>query len=270
MKTDSFTFNGTTFYYDEVGEGDALVFIHAGICDRRMWDGQMDGLAERFRSIRYDMRGYGETAVVDTIYSHLEDLAALFDHWQLDAAHLVGCSKGGTLALDFALTHPEKIKSVTMVCSNPSGYQFEGEIPPQWHAITAAFKAGDIEKTIELEIQFWVDGWEHRPPGAAPEAVREQVRQMQRIIFENELKGVGEERPSSIKAIDHLATIPFPMLLIDGKYDDDDIGKALAHIQQQVPHAQLKILEAAHLPNMEQPEAFNHLLRSFYDTNFTK
>lgn len=263
MKTGSYVFNGTTFHYDVVGEGEPVVFLHAGICDRRMWTPQMDPLAQQFRLYRYDMRGFGQTTVADMEFSHLEDLEAFLNHCQLDAAHLVGCSKGGTLSLDFALAQPDRVKSLTMVCSNPSGYPFQGDAPPLWDALVAAFNEKDIEKTVSLEIEFWVDGWQYRPAGAAPSHIRELVREMNTMVLKNELKGMGTERPLSVKAVDQLHHLMTPLLLIYGAFDDDEIEQSGNLLMAQQPDAEKHVLQAAHLPNLEQPGQFNQILTAF-------
>jgi pimeloyl-ACP methyl ester carboxylesterase len=91
----------------EVGEGLPVVFLHAGVCDKRMWLSQMEAAAEAgWHAIAYDRRGYGETESADEPFSHLDDLEALLDAFDIHAAVLVGCSMGGGLALDFALRHP--------------------------------------------------------------------------------------------------------------------------------------------------------------------
>ncbi|MEM7332779.1 MAG: alpha/beta hydrolase [Chloroflexota bacterium] len=267
MTVGSFLFNGSTFFYEIEGQGEPIVFIHAGICDRRMWGPQMAFFKQSYRAISYDMRGFGETAVSDTTYSHLDDLKALFDHWQLDSAHIVGCSRGGMLAMDFTLAFPQKAKSLTMVCSNPSGFNFEGEPPPQWGELVAAADAGDVEKTVELEIQFWVDGWQHRPPGAAPEHVRELVREMNTIVMKNDMMDIGEERPLDTTGVEQIDTLNLPIFLIDGKYDDDDLGKALDFIQAHHPSAQKIVLDSGHIPSLETPDALNEALNTFLQSH---
>src|SRR5215208_6198208 len=86
--------NGARIYYEVAGEGDPLVLVHAGIADSRMWEDQLMAFADRYRVIRYDMRGFGMTAMVDLPFSHHEDLRGLLDSLDVERAHLVGCSMG--------------------------------------------------------------------------------------------------------------------------------------------------------------------------------
>src|SRR5690606_6815407 len=84
--------NGATFHFEMAGIGPPVVFIHAGIADSRMWEGQFAPLSKWFRVIRYDLRGFGRTLPAPGPFSHRDDLAALLDHLAIERASLVGCS----------------------------------------------------------------------------------------------------------------------------------------------------------------------------------
>src|ERR1044071_8135566 len=98
--------NGTRLYYEALGEGPAVVLVHGGLVDSRLWDAQMRPLSKRFRVVRYDIRGYGRSAAPTGEYQPLEDLRALLDYLKIDKATLVGLSLGGIVAADMALEHP--------------------------------------------------------------------------------------------------------------------------------------------------------------------
>src|SRR5947209_8694969 len=98
--------HGTDLYYEELGEGHPVILLHAGIADSRMWDEQMPVLAERYRVVRYDLRGFGRSKMVAGAFSHRADLAALLDALGIASAALVGCSFGGRVATEFALEFP--------------------------------------------------------------------------------------------------------------------------------------------------------------------
>jgi pimeloyl-ACP methyl ester carboxylesterase len=115
--------NGATIYYEVVGEGEPLVLVHAGIADSRMWEGQLTAFADRYRVLRYDMRGFGRTAMVEGTFSHHEDLRGLLDFLGLDRAHLVGCSMGGGAVLDFALEYPDRVGNLVLVGSAVGGFR---------------------------------------------------------------------------------------------------------------------------------------------------
>src|ERR671913_2365380 len=98
--------NGARVYYEVAGEGEPLVLVHAGIADSRMWEDQLTAFADRYRVIRYDMRGFGRTEIVEGPFSHHEDLHSLLNFEGLDRVPLRGCSMGGGAVLAFALQYP--------------------------------------------------------------------------------------------------------------------------------------------------------------------
>ena len=84
--------NGTRLFYETAGEGSALAFIHAGICDSTMWDAQFYAFAEQYQVVRHDMRGFGRSEPSDAVYSPHDDLRAVLDHLGIERATLLGCS----------------------------------------------------------------------------------------------------------------------------------------------------------------------------------
>jgi pimeloyl-ACP methyl ester carboxylesterase len=253
---------GARLYYETMGQGHPIVFLHAGIADRRMWDGQAAPFAERYRMIRYDQRGYGRTTAVAGPHSHLRDLEALLDHLGVARAHLMGCSKGGRLALDFTLAHPERVSALVMVNSGAPGFQPSGGQPRQWDELVAAFKAGDLARTNELEIQVWIDGAQRTPEQVDP-AVRALALDMNGIALANEAAGLGEEeRPPD--GAGRLGELRIPFLAIATDLDDPDFIRAAEYAAAQVPGGQMALIQgAAHLPSLEQPAEFNRVVLDF-------
>ncbi len=99
---------GTRLFYEVRGTGSPVVLIHGGQLDCRMWDDQLTALAQHFRVIRYDVRGYGGSVQPDMLYSDADDLAGLLDYLKVNKAHIVGLSLGGRIAIDFAVAHPAR------------------------------------------------------------------------------------------------------------------------------------------------------------------
>jgi pimeloyl-ACP methyl ester carboxylesterase len=238
------------------------VFVHAGIADRRMWDGQVGPFAERYRVIRYDQRGYGRTTAAAGPHSHLRDLAAVLDHLGVERAHLVGCSKGGRLAFDFTLAQPARVSALVMVNSGAPGFQHSSGQPRQWDELVAAFKAGDLARTNELEIQVWIDGAQRAPEQVDP-AVRALALEMNGIALANEAAGLGdEERPPD--GAGRLGEIRVPFLAIASDLDDPDFIRAAEYAAANIPGGQMAVIQgAAHLPSLEQPEEFNRVVLEF-------
>ena len=108
--------NGTRIYYEIAGSGTAVVFIHGFTLDTRMWDYQFESIAPEFKAIRYDMRGFGKSALpTQQPYSQVEDLKELLERLNVSEAYLIGQSRGGAVALDFALTYPQMTKGLVLI-----------------------------------------------------------------------------------------------------------------------------------------------------------
>jgi pimeloyl-ACP methyl ester carboxylesterase len=113
-------------YYEEVGEGVPVVLIGGLTSTVEIWVQQVAALAERYRVIMPDNRGSGRTRVpeddgVRTPQRWAADIELLLDGLGLDRVHLVGASMGGLLVQEFALTRPERLRSLTVMCSTPGG-----------------------------------------------------------------------------------------------------------------------------------------------------
>ncbi len=106
--------NETRLYYELMGEGQPIVLIHGGAVDRRMWDDQFQAFAEHYRVIRYDLRGSGKSEIPKKQFSNMEDLLHLLRFLNVDKAYLLGLSRGGGVAADFTLEHPEMVDALIL------------------------------------------------------------------------------------------------------------------------------------------------------------
>jgi len=258
--------SGARLYYEVTGDGERLVLIHAGIADARMWDGQSETFATRYRVIRYDMRGFGVTAVTERVpYSHHEDLRGLLDSLAVGRVSLVGCSMGAKTAIDFALEFPEHTRALVLVGPAVGGFGPEVDPPEELEELVAADEAGDLERVSELEVRVWVDG-PYRGPGVVDPAVRDLVREMNLIALENEASGVGDERPLEPPAVDRLGEIRVPTLVVVGDLDRPEIVASADLLEGRLPDARKVVMPGtAHLPSMERPGDFNRIVLEFLE-----
>jgi len=255
--------NGAHLYYESAGTGPPLLFVHAGICDSRMWDEQFARFAQHYRVIRYDMRGYGQTAAVDGPFAHHHDLYGLLKHLGIARTHLLGCSMGGSACLDFALAYPDMVDRLILVGSAPSGYQTKRPLPAQLAAVDAALERGDFATAAELETQIWVDGIGRTPEQVAP-AIRDLVRAMNMIALQNEVLDLGQPQPLDPPAAQRLAEVQAPTLLLIGDLDQPRTLDAIEFMAERLPNARKVVMSGtAHLPNLEQPEQFNALVLDY-------
>jgi len=169
---------GTALYYEVQGRGEPLVLIHGGSLDHRMWDNQFDAFTQRYRVIRYDVRGHGLSKGPPGTHRDHEDLRQLLAHLGIGRAHIAGLSLGGRIALDFALEHPDMVGCLIPVGPGLSGYKFEGaDLAEHMKRLREAFVAGDYDQARELVQCAWTDGPQRRPEQVDP-PVRSAVREM--------------------------------------------------------------------------------------------
>ena len=144
--------NGTRLYYEAAGIGEPVVLVHAFTLDTRMWDDQFEVLARDYRVIRYDARGFGKSAlpVVGQPYSNAEDLAALAEHLGARRPHLVGLSMGGRFALDYAITYPDGLRTLTVIGGVIGGWQWSREWVAAYAPVVDAARRGDIAAAKSL------------------------------------------------------------------------------------------------------------------------
>lgn len=256
------TLNGARLHYERSGAGVPVLFIHAGIADSRMWEPQAAALANRFDMIRPDLRGFGDSELPPEPYSGVADLVALMDHLEIRRAHVVGCSMGGTLAIDLALEHPERVDRLVVVAGGISGSDLGAADAALFADVEAADKADDMPAVNRAEVRLWVDG-PRRPEGSAPAHVRELVLDMNGRALQSEWSS-AESIPIDPPAITRLDDIAAPTLVIVG---DQDLPHASANadiMESKIRGARrVEIKDAAHLPNLEQPEEFNRILLDF-------
>ncbi len=254
--------NGAEIYYEARGEGQPLVFVHAGVADRRMWDEQVEFFSRDYRVIRYDLRGFGlsKPGVVD--FAHRNDLAAVLDHLSVEHAFLVGCSMGGFCAMDYALENPDRVDGLVMVGSAPSGLDLDVPAPAKMEEADHAFQQQDWERLLELSAQIWYDG-EGRSADQVDAAKREYMKKMQREAWPYHELEQGRALTMQPAAATRLGELKLPVLIICGIYDTPYIRAASDYMEQHVTGAKKVMVESAHLPSMDIPTQFNQLLRDF-------
>jgi 3-oxoadipate enol-lactonase len=255
-------------YYEIDGEGSNLVFVHAGCADHRMWDEQFSAFARQYSVLRYDTRGYGKSTLSIGSFSNRDDLYYLLETLGIQQAHFVACSMGSFAVTDFALEHPEKIKSLVLVSPALSGYPYEGQPSQPVLDMIQARKTGNLQYAAELQAQLWADGFKRNSDQVNRE-VHELVRQMSFDSLTLQADIIREtafliEEPLNPPAMERLEQINVPTLVIVGDLDDDSEMAIAEVLTTRIKGAQkATIHETAHLPNMEQPEEFNHIVLKF-------
>lgn len=245
MKTGFFEFNKGKLYFEVVGEGEPVVFVHGFTLDHRMWKPQVDEFSKKFKVITYDLRGFGKSSTPEDKHSHHEDLKALLDHLGVPEAHIVGLSLGGEIALDFAVSYPDMIKTLTLVDSSLGGYK--STVDWNVHSELGLNKAREnwlnhqvFNKTIEnieatlllKQIVSDYSGWHW---------------------FNSDLR--EKVSPSTIEQIQN---IKVPTLIMIGEYDLSYFKDIAVILNNKISNSKKIIIKnSGHMSNLENIEQFN-------------
>ncbi|MEU7508944.1 alpha/beta fold hydrolase [Streptomyces lavendulae] len=264
-----------TLSHDAAGSGPALVLLHSGVCDRRMWDPQWEALqAAGYRVVRADLRGFGETPAKTGDYDPVADVWELLDSLGIERAALVGASYGGKLALAAAARHPERVTALALLASGLPGRAPSAELRAWGAREDALLEADDLEGAVALNVETWLG------PDATP-GTRAAVADMQRHAFRIQLAAeaaaetaepsvpaaneaeAAEQIPPTAPTFD-LSGIAAPALAITGAHDFADYREIAVALADLLPNARHLDLDwAGHLPSLERPEEVTALLLDF-------
>ena len=247
--------NGIEIRYDVAGAGPSVLLSHGYSATRRMWDAQLAVLSDRYRAIAWDMRGHGETESPDdpAHYSTeltVADMRALLAHLNVHRAVIGGLSLGGYVSLAFALAHPDLVRAL-VICDSGPGYRND-EAREAWNRRAH-------ERAAELEAR-------------GLDALAGRSREMQQAIrhhasaqgLAHAARGMLAQRGAHV--IDGLPKIRVPTLVIVGDRDEPFLAPS-RYIASKIPGARLEVIEGAgHAANLDQPDAFNRVLRAFLDS----
>jgi pimeloyl-ACP methyl ester carboxylesterase len=254
---------GARIYYEAAGSGHPLLLLHAGVADSRMWEDQWAPFAARYRVIRWDLPGFGQSQLPDGPLASHDLVAGLLRFLGVERAHFVGISWGGRVALDTALAHPKMVSALVLVCPSVSGEAPSEAVRRFGEEEDALLERGDIGGATELNLRMWVDG-PRRTAGQVDQAVRERVREMQRHAFTVPVPPGFEPRPLSPPAIERLAEVRSPALVVIGDYDIDEKLAMADRLAAEIPGARKAVVHgAAHMVPMERPDDFNRVVLDF-------
>ncbi|SKC71177.1 alpha/beta fold hydrolase [Krasilnikoviella flava] len=240
----------------------AVLLLHAGVADHRMWDAVAPALAHAFRVIRPDLRGYGDSPLLvdGTEYTNAGDLADLLDELGVADAVVVGASFGGKVALELATAHPGRVRELVLLCPAAPGVPDTAASDAFDEEEARLLGAGDVEGAVRLNVTTWLGP-------DADDAARQALTVMQRRAFEVQLAadaaasaaGLPEPGPRPVE-ID-LGAVHVPTVVVEGAHDMDQLRACARHVAASVPGAELSVLDwAGHLPVLERPDAMRALL----------
>jgi pimeloyl-ACP methyl ester carboxylesterase len=261
--------DGVKLYYEEVGRGTPIVFVHEFADDIKGWAAQVKFFARRYRTIAFNARGYPPSDVPEDPerYSQAqaaEDIKAVLDHLGLAKAHVVGLSMGGYATLHFGLMYPERALSLTV---GGAGYGSVSADRAIFHKdtdhVVAQFEQGGMAKVAEFytrgptRVQFLAKdpvGWREFYDRFAAGSARGHA---------NTMRGVQRRRPSIFELETKLQRLEVPTLIMTGDEDEPCLEPAL-FMKRKIRSAGLVVIpNSGHAINLEEPDLFNRAVLDF-------
>lgn len=258
--------NGTNLYYEMAGAGDPVVLLHGLGGDTRYWQVVFDTLAPQYQVVRYDLRGFGRSALPTTEpYTHVDDLKALLDYLGIGRAHLMGNSFGGNQAIQFALAYPAATRSLVLISNDVQGAQGQPSSTPDedatWAAVFGTLGQGDKQAAAAAVVDLHPFFTVVRTMPAERAMLVAMFADYSWWHFQ------GNQDPVIIPATpaaERLGEITAPTLVITGELDTQGIHFMADLTAKGIPGAQKVVMAGLdHVPFLADPVAFHKVVLAF-------
>jgi pimeloyl-ACP methyl ester carboxylesterase len=260
--------DGVKLFYEEVGQGRPLVFVHEFAGEAESWRPQVNFFARRYRTIAFNARGYPPSEVPEDpgAYSQrraVDDIRGLLDHLKIDTAHVCGLSMGGYATLHFGLVYPERALSLVVAGAGYGSGADRERFRQDTTVVVKKFEAEGMARVADVysrgpaRVQFMdkdPKGWQEFRDRLASGSARGHALTLQ---------GVQMTRPSIFDLSDELEHLQVPTLIVTGDEDEPCLEPAL-FMKRKIATAGLLVLpKAGHTVNLEEPAAFNRAVLDF-------
>lgn len=249
--------HGARLWYDEAGSGEVVLLVHGGLGDSGLWEPVVPFLAERFRTIRTDLRFFGSSTGPALPWSWQEDTVGVLDELGIERAALVGLSLGGKVALDVALAHPERLWAVVGVAPALGGHDGAPYTEEHEARYEAAADSEKLETMREIDFEIW-----------APLGADERIRQLwHKTPDANPLPaGVEAREPSGPPAKERLGELAVPTLVVTARHDPPGFREIGPLVARAAPNARYVELDSDHYLTLREPELLARTLLDFLAT----
>lgn len=246
----------------ETGTGSPLILLHGWAMDHRMFQPQFDGLGRYFRMIAPDRRGFGSSSAPPSLVREPDDLLAIMDTLSLHTAHLLGMSQGGRIALRFAASHPERLRSLSLQGAAVDG--LEVPEPEQERLPLDEFIALARDNRLPEVKQRWLE----HPMMALPvdlaaerKLIEDMVQDYRGLDLKHHDAGHFQHQQDVLSKID-ASTIPV-LLLTGARESTARKAHADAIIRGIRDARDVSLPASGHLGNLSEPERYNQALADF-------
>jgi pimeloyl-ACP methyl ester carboxylesterase len=263
------TDDGVRLYYEEVGTGTPIVFVHEFAGDYRAYETQMRFFSRRYRCIAYNARGYPPSDVPEDWQRYSQDRArddilSVLDALKLPKAHIVGISMGGFATLHFGLHYPNRALSLVVA---GCGYGAAPDKRQQFAEETARTAAQIAEKGMAEVAKTYGSGptrvqYANKDPRGYAEFLQ-QLSEHSTLGAANTMRGVQGRRPSLWDLVEGMKKLEVPTLVATGDEDEPCLEPSLL-MKRAIPMAALAVFpNTGHALNIEEPDLFNRVLADF-------
>ncbi len=262
IKSDYLNIKNDRLLYSVKGEGEPLILIHGNFNDSRVWDYQVEYFADYYKVIYYDQRGYGKSDTPTSVFSHYEDLKALFDQLGIRKANIIGSSLGGSVAVDFALQYPQLVNKLILVAPSINGCRYPLRVVLEGMKNIFFLKSKGFEAAIEKFIgnPFWEYFFPSENRQEAREKVLETVK-TQKNFYSWDFKLAMPHKPLANK---RLQEIHVPVLIVISDKDKAFNIKVCEYVCKNIKNSKKIVMsDCGHLPFVEKPQEFNRYVLDF-------
>jgi pimeloyl-ACP methyl ester carboxylesterase len=241
--------------YETCGAGPkALVLLHDGILDGSAFDAAWPRLCARFKVVRYDRRGYGNSPAATAPYDAVADLDAVMKAAGVGHAVLLGSSSGGGIAVDYALAHPQTVDGLVLVGAAVNGFRPSQHFTDRTMRLVGLLSQGRLADAVKDPYIL--------TPGA----------EAQRAFVAADLTahpgnfGASRMVKDGPEVMDRLGEIKVPTLIITGEVDMPDIHAHAGALEALIPGSRRIVMTGGgHFIYLERPDAFAETVSAFVD-----
>ena len=258
--------NGIQLYYESTGEGFPLVLAHEFAGDFRSWETQVRYFSRRYRVITYNARGYPPSDVPtdEDAYSQemaVEDLHGLLDHLGIEKAHICGLSMGGTLALNFGITYPDRAQSLIIAAAGSGSTDVDA-----WRENVVASSRGMEEQGMAYMGDYSRGEARVQLLRKDPRGYREfsdQFLSHSSLGSALTFRGVQGKRPPVFALEEEMRALTLPTLIMLGDEDDPCIEPSIFMKRCISTSGLVMFPQSGHAINLEDPDLFNQSVQDF-------
>jgi len=251
--------NGIDIHYTLTGEGPTIVFSHSLACNVGEWDEQVKDLSKRFRVVCVDTRGHGKTTAPAgdyTLDQLADDMKGLLDTINVKQPHFCGLSMGGMIGQVAALKYPGIFKTITLADTTS---RYAPEAKPLWEGRVKTAREQGMGAIVQGTLERWLTESYRKANAARTEQIAGYIRSTPVAGYTGCIAAI-----SKIDTTDRLKEIRAPALVLCGELDAGTPPAMSQAINKAMPGSTLVLIpNAAHLSNVDQPEAFTRALTTF-------